>query len=92
MHRLLDGKVALITGAGRGIGRAAAELFTAHGGGVALTDIDEEPLAETAAAVRAAGGRALTLAGDVTDPRYPASGDSSTCRPTRWPSDGSTRG
>lgn len=64
--KLLEGKVALITGAGSksGIGRAAARLFAAHGGRVALTDIDSDSLAE---AGRELGSDHLTYACDVTE-------------------------
>ena len=40
---LLDGKVALITGAARGIGRATAELFANHGARLVINDLDEGP-------------------------------------------------
>ena len=71
MSQLLEGKVAIVTGAGRGIGRATAELLAAHGARVVLADIDAKPGEETAESVRAAGGEAITLAGDVTDPAFP---------------------
>jgi len=71
MSGLLEGKVAIITGSGRGIGRATAELFAAHGARVIITDIDMEPLEETASAIQSAGGAALGLPGDVTDPAFP---------------------
>ncbi len=64
--QLLDGKVAIITGAGRGIGRACGSLFAAHGARVVLSDIDAEPTHEAVAAVKDAGGDALAFAGDVT--------------------------
>jgi 3-oxoacyl-[acyl-carrier protein] reductase len=64
--QLLEGKVAVITGAARGIGRACAELFGAHGARVVLSDIDEEPAREAADALKAAGGEALAVPGDVT--------------------------
>lgn len=63
---LLDNKVAIITGSGRGIGAAAARLFAKQGARVVVTDIDLAPAEETAAAIRAAGGQALALAADVT--------------------------
>ena len=71
MSQLLEGKVAIVTGAGRGIGRATAELLAAHGARVVLADIDAQPGEETAEAVRAAGGEAITLTGDVTDQAFP---------------------
>src|SRR6185369_1864650 len=71
MERLLEGKVAIITGAGRGIGRAAAELFAAHGARIVLSDIDPAPAEEAVAAIRAAGGEAISIVGDVTDPAFP---------------------
>jgi NAD(P)-dependent dehydrogenase (short-subunit alcohol dehydrogenase family) len=52
----LSGRAALITGAASGIGRASALAFASAGASVALLDIDAEGLADTAAAVRAAGG------------------------------------
>src|SRR5215210_5946202 len=64
--QLLDGKVAIITGAARGIGRACAELFSAHGARVVLSDIDTEPTNEAAEAIRGQGGDALAVPGDVT--------------------------
>ncbi|HVF57757.1 MAG TPA: SDR family oxidoreductase [Pyrinomonadaceae bacterium] len=64
--QLLDGKVAIITGAGRGIGRACAALFSAHGARVVVSDIDAEPAHEAVAEVKDAGGEALAVAGDVT--------------------------
>lgn len=62
----LAGKVVLITGAGSGIGRAAAGLFAAAGARVGLTDIDKEALAETAGQLP--DGAAVSAAGDITDP------------------------
>src|SRR5205085_1307916 len=64
--QLLADKVAIITGAARGIGRACAELFAAHGARVVVSDIDREPTDEVVAQIRAADGDALAVAGDVT--------------------------
>lgn len=63
---LLENKVALITGSGRGIGAAAAKLYGQHGAKVVVTDIDPVPAEETAGAIKAAGGQALAVAADVT--------------------------
>ncbi len=69
---MLEGKVAIITGSGRGIGAAAAKLFAAEGAAVVVSDLDPTPAEETAGAIRAAGGKALVVAGDVTDPAFPS--------------------
>ena len=63
----LAGKRVFITGAAKGIGRAAALLFAREGARVAIADIDEEGGAATAAAAREAGGEALFIAADITD-------------------------
>src|SRR5579863_9055675 len=64
----LEGKAALVTGSGRGIGRAVARKLAACGAAVMLTDIDQAPLEEAAAE---AGPRARWLAGDLTSPDFP---------------------
>ena len=69
---LIEGKVAILTGSGRGIGAATAKMFGAEGASVVLSDLDPTPAEETAAAIRAAGGKAVVVAGDVTDPAFPA--------------------
>ncbi|HEV3475734.1 MAG TPA: SDR family NAD(P)-dependent oxidoreductase, partial [Actinomycetota bacterium] len=55
----LEGKVAVVTGAGRGIGRATAVRFAQEGASVVVNDVDPDPAEETAAAVKEAGGQAL---------------------------------
>ncbi|MBV9228101.1 MAG: SDR family NAD(P)-dependent oxidoreductase, partial [Chloroflexi bacterium] len=69
---MLDGKVAIITGSGRGIGAAAAKLFAAEGASVVVSDLDPAPAEETTTAIRSTGGRAIVVIGDVTDPAFPA--------------------
>lgn len=64
--QLLENKVAVITGAARGIGHACAELFAAHGASVVLSDIDAEPTNDAAAEIKSSGGDALAVPGDVT--------------------------
>ena len=65
---LLAGKVALITGASRGIGAATAVAFAQAGAAVVLAARDEQALAVVAREIRAAGGRALAVPTDVGDP------------------------
>src|SRR6266567_7681728 len=68
---MLDGKVAILTGSGRGIGSAAARMFGAEGAFVVVSDLDPNPAEETAGAIRSSGGKAIVVAGDVTDPAFP---------------------
>lgn len=70
MHELtpgrFDGKVALLTGAGSGIGRASAVRLAAEGAQVFLHDVDPDGLAATTDQITAAGGTARSRVGDVT--------------------------
>lgn len=61
----LEGKVALITGAGSGIGREATLLFCSEGAAVAAVDINQEAVSETVEMVIAAGGQAVAVRADV---------------------------
>ncbi len=62
-----EGKVVIVTGAGSGIGRAAANLFAGEGGMVALLDLDSKGVEETSNAITHQGGDALPLVCDVID-------------------------
>ena len=67
----LGSRTALVTGAGRGIGRAVALTLAEYGAAVIVNDLDEGPACDTVKAIRAAGGRAEAVAGDVTDRDLP---------------------
>ncbi len=70
----LEGKVALVTGAARGIGRAVAERLAAAGADLALCDLQEDWLAETAASVRGLGRRCECVSADVSNAESVAAG------------------
>src|SRR5438552_11748397 len=75
-ERMLDGKVAVVTGAGRGIGRAHATRLAAYGARVVVNDAgvatdgaatDDDPAAEVAREIAGAGGEAVAHRGDIGD-------------------------
>jgi 3-oxoacyl-[acyl-carrier protein] reductase len=70
MSKKLEGKVALITGSGRGIGRAIALKLAADGARVVVNDLDAEPALEVVECIKAAGGEAVTCIGSVTAPDF----------------------
>lgn len=63
----LEGRVAFLTGAGRGIGAATAAKLASEGAAVVVSDMDTGPAEETANDIRSRGGRALALSVDVTN-------------------------
>ena len=66
MNNMLQDRVAIITGSGRGIGQAAAFQFAREGAKVVVSDIDPEPANQTVEEIKNAGGEAIAYAGDVT--------------------------
>ncbi len=63
---VLAGKIAMVTGSGRGIGRAIAMKLAGAGAAVVVNDLDDEPAAETVTLIEGLGGRAIACNGDVT--------------------------
>ena len=66
----LENKVALITGAGSGMGQTHAKVFAERGAVVVINDLNEDGLNETAKIVREAGGQAVECVGDITNPEF----------------------
>jgi 3-oxoacyl-[acyl-carrier protein] reductase len=66
----LDGRAALVTGAGRGIGEAIARKLAAEGACVVASDLDAQPANAVVEAITAQGGRAVALIGDVAQPDF----------------------
>lgn len=64
----LDGRVAIVTGAGRGIGAATARLFAAEGAAVVVNDIDKVPAEEVVQEIQQAGGRVVLSTDNTVDP------------------------
>lgn len=70
MTSKLDGKIALVSGSGRGIGRAIAMKLASEGARVVINDLDAAPAEEVVAEIRAAGGAAVACVGSVTAPDF----------------------
>lgn len=66
----LDGKVAIVSGSGRGIGREIARKLAGDGAAVVINDLDEAPAEQTVADVKASGGSAVSCVGSVTDSSF----------------------
>jgi 3-oxoacyl-[acyl-carrier protein] reductase len=69
--KLLEGKSAIVTGSGRGIGRAVALLFAEHGASVIVNDLEGEIAESVVGEIKTAGGSATTCVGSVTAPDFP---------------------
>src|SRR5512140_2037688 len=67
----LKGRTALVTGAGRGIGRAIALQLAQAGSSVMLNDVDRDVVFETGMLIDQAGGAAKAMPGDLTNPDFP---------------------
>jgi 3-oxoacyl-[acyl-carrier protein] reductase len=72
MNISLEGKAAVVTGAGRGIGRAIAEKLGEAGASILLVDVDELALEEARAALEGTGAQTAVISGDLTDAAFPS--------------------
>lgn len=66
MEKMLDGKVCIVTGGGRGIAKEACLLFASEGGKLVVCDLDAAPAKETVAEIEKKGGKAVAVSGDIT--------------------------
>jgi len=66
----LEGKTAIVSGSGRGIGRAIAIKLAGEGANVVVNDIDDEPAGKVLSEIESAGGTAVACLGDVTQPDF----------------------
>jgi 3-oxoacyl-[acyl-carrier protein] reductase len=71
MNGKLDGKIAVITGAGRGIGRATALKLSGDGARVVINDLDAGPVNEVISEIQSRGGEAVACIGSITAPDFP---------------------
>jgi 3-oxoacyl-[acyl-carrier protein] reductase len=68
---MFEDHVVIVTGGGRGIGAAACRLYAEQGAKVVVCDLDLEPANAMAEAIKKAGGKAIAIAGNVTDTAFP---------------------
>ena len=73
IRKKIPGRIAVITGAGRGIGAATAHLFAQQGARVVVNDLDLKVAEEVVADINSKGGTSMAVAGSVTDELFPVS-------------------